>query len=308
TLCINHQLFRVARMKTAGITDVEKRRNLIYDLLIGVGIPVLQMIAQYVVSGNRYDIFEDYGPSFSMWRTPLAFVFFSAWPVAIGSISLFYCAMAIYAFHKRRRNHMQLISGANRGRYLRLMAISFIEILGTIPVGTYFIVSIAKMGVVPWKGWALMHSHYSKVVQVAGFIWKNDPVSSRNLELSRWSLVACAFIFFALFGFAGEAREHYYHLYKSLARRIGKSTSTPCGAPLACVVRLPSWSVLTVFIWAYVSQFFLQYYSISPLCEEKRWGHKPYHGPNGSKQGQLEHLRVTHRPIFDSVHFYGKHP
>ena len=32
-------------MKTAGITDVEKRRNLRYDLLIGVGIPVLQMIA-----------------------------------------------------------------------------------------------------------------------------------------------------------------------------------------------------------------------------------------------------------------------
>jgi hypothetical protein len=32
-------------MKTAGITDVEKRRNLIYDLLIGIGIPVLQMIA-----------------------------------------------------------------------------------------------------------------------------------------------------------------------------------------------------------------------------------------------------------------------
>ena len=31
-------------MKTAGITDVEKRRNLIYDLLIGIGIPVLQMI------------------------------------------------------------------------------------------------------------------------------------------------------------------------------------------------------------------------------------------------------------------------
>ena len=28
-----------------GMTDVEKRRNLIYDLLIGVGIPFLQMIS-----------------------------------------------------------------------------------------------------------------------------------------------------------------------------------------------------------------------------------------------------------------------
>src|SRR5713101_1754178 len=122
---------------------------------------------------------------------------------------------------------MQLISSANRDRYLRLMAISLIEILGTIPIGTYIIVSNAKRGVVPWKGWATVHIHYSEVTQVAGFIWKNDPMISLNLELFRWSLVACAFTFFALFGFAGEAREHYHRLYKSLARRIGKSTSTP---------------------------------------------------------------------------------
>jgi pheromone a factor receptor len=134
---------------------------------------------------------------------------------------------------------MQLTSSANRGRYLRLMAISSIEILGTIPMGTYYIVSNAKMGVVPWMGWARMHSHYSEVVQVAGFTWRNDPVASLNLELFRWSLVACAFIFFAFFGFAGEAREHYYRLYKSLARRIGKATSTPHEAQLACVVCLP---------------------------------------------------------------------
>jgi hypothetical protein len=152
--------------------------------------------------------------------------------------------MAIYAFYKRRRNHLQLTSSANRGRYLRLMVISSTEVLGTIPVGTYYIVTIAKMGVAPWKGWARMHSHRSEVIQVAGFIWKNNPVLSFELELLRWSLVACAFLFFALFGITGEAREHYYRLYKSLARRIGKSTSTPHGAPLACVVRLPCWSVL----------------------------------------------------------------
>src|ERR1700733_4803205 len=208
--------------------------------------------------------------------------------------------MAIYAFYKRRRTHMQLISKANRGRYLRLMAISLIEILRTIPLGAYFIVSNAKMGVIPWKGWAAMHSHYSVVEQVAGLIWRNVPVMSLNIELFRWSLVACAFIFFALFGFAGEAREHYHRLYKSLARRIGKSTSTPHAAPLACVVLL-----ICPYPVRLTSLFFFQY-STSPLCEEKRWCHKPYHGPNGSRQGQLEYL-IHRRPIFDldSGRFYG---
>jgi hypothetical protein len=45
---------------------------------------------EYVVSTNRYDIFEDFGPDFSMVTTPLSFVLFSAWPVAIGTVSLFY--------------------------------------------------------------------------------------------------------------------------------------------------------------------------------------------------------------------------
>src|SRR5713101_5475199 len=128
------------------------------------------------------------------------------------------------------------------------------KLLGTIPVGTYFIVSNVKIGVIPWRGWAAMHSYNSSVAQVAGFIWGNDPVASRSLELFRWSLVECAFIFFAFFGFAGEAREHYYRLYKSLAGRIGKSTSTPHRAPHACVVLLICLYPLS--IWAYVNLFF----------------------------------------------------
>lgn len=133
---------------------------------------------------------------------------------------------------------MQLTPSANRGRYVRLMTISSIEILGTVPLSTYYIVADVKIGIVPWKGWAHMHGHYSEVGQYAAFIWKNDHVATLDLELFRWSLVGCAFLFFALFGLSDEARERYYHLYKSLARRIGKSTSTPHGAPPACVVRL----------------------------------------------------------------------
>jgi pheromone a factor receptor len=95
------------------ITNSEKRRAAIQDLLIGVGLPILQIIARecarpfaigrcsiywdaihnsdYVVSANRYDIFEDIGPYFSTVLRPPTFVLFYAWPVAIGTVSLFYC-------------------------------------------------------------------------------------------------------------------------------------------------------------------------------------------------------------------------
>jgi len=131
---------------------------------------------------------------------------------------------------------MSSTSGFSRSRYLRLIAISSVELFATIPFSTYFIVVGAYKGFNPWKSWADVHKHYSVVLQIAGFTWKNTPDVAMSLEISRWSLVACAFIFFALFGFAVEAREHYYGLYKSLARCIGYSKSTPHGAPHACVL------------------------------------------------------------------------
>ena len=146
----------------------------------------------------------------------------------------------IYTFYKHQSQCRQVISsssesGFSRSRYLRLMAISSVEVFGTIPLATFFIVSSAKMGIVPWKSWADTHKHYSAVYQMPSFIWKNTPEVAMRLETYRWSLVACAFIFFALFGFAVEAREQYYRLYKLLARCIGYSTSAPQGASHVCV-------------------------------------------------------------------------
>jgi pheromone a factor receptor len=46
---------------------------------------------EYIVSPNRYDIYEDFGPYLSCWVTLPAFFLFWAWPVAIGVVSLFYC-------------------------------------------------------------------------------------------------------------------------------------------------------------------------------------------------------------------------
>jgi pheromone a factor receptor len=130
--------------------------------------------------------------------------------------------MAIHAFYKRVHQFKQLMS-ANRnlncGFYFRLMAISGIEILGTIPFGTYWIVFNARKGVRPWESWAYQHADYSHIPLIPDSIWKDDPKFVLVLELWRWSLVLCAFIFFAFFGFADEARQHYRLIYTSLIHR-----------------------------------------------------------------------------------------
>ena len=46
SLCINRRLYKIATAKVVMTTDAEKRRAVIQDLLIGVGIPILQIIAR----------------------------------------------------------------------------------------------------------------------------------------------------------------------------------------------------------------------------------------------------------------------
>ena len=112
-----------------------------------------------------------------------------------------------------------------RNRHIRLMIISVALILGTIPLGTIWIVKAAIFGVGPWRGWAFTHEHYSVVHRIPASVWKNNPFTVLFLEMNRWSLVMCAFLFFALFGFADEARQHYRRVYTSITSRIVYSLS-----------------------------------------------------------------------------------
>ena len=148
--------------------------------------------------------------------------------------------MNIYLFYTREVLFRQIMSAApgfTRSRYIRLMIVSAVEILGTIPLGTVLIVKNVKMGVDPWRGWTYTHEHYSAVYQVPASVWKNSPNSVLFLEMYRWSLVLCAFLFFALFGFADEARRHYRLVRASIASRIGYSTSALQKSSHTCVVR-----------------------------------------------------------------------
>jgi hypothetical protein len=110
-LCINRRLYKIAKANAVMTTRSEKRRAIVQDLLICGGLPILQVCAgecasavrlstgclqgcgsEYVVSPNRYDIFEDFGPCFAAVNSLPTFPLFYVWPVAIGCVSFFYCS------------------------------------------------------------------------------------------------------------------------------------------------------------------------------------------------------------------------
>jgi Pheromone A receptor len=144
---------------------------------------------------------------------------------------------------------MSATPGLTRNRYVRLMAVSAVDIMGTVPLASFYLAKDAKLGVEHWRGWAYTHEGYSAVHQVPASIWKNNPNIFLPLEMFRWSLVLCSFLFFALFGFAEEARQNYRRVYTSIVNRIVYLTSALHKSSHACVVHLISCQWLLTFFF-----------------------------------------------------------
>ena len=87
---------------------------MIIDLLLAIGLPVLQMplrkydfllslffslarsnlvpfrAPEYIVSGHRFNIYEDFGCAPATWDTHLAYVLVWSWPLILGVVSAVY--------------------------------------------------------------------------------------------------------------------------------------------------------------------------------------------------------------------------
>ncbi|KAG6848099.1 hypothetical protein C0991_000963 [Blastosporella zonata] len=110
------------------------------------------------------------------------------------------------------------------------MALATVELLCNTPISTYSLYLNATLTpIYKWQGWSNLHFDWYDIDTFPSVLWRWNPVEVAALELSRWSLVFCAFVFFAFFGFADESRKHYRLAYWAIAKRFGAvpPTSSP---------------------------------------------------------------------------------
>jgi pheromone a factor receptor len=188
------------------------------------------MCLQYIVQGHRFNIYGDVGCfpfTYNVWP---AYLLVSCWPIAIGLVSAVYCILSIRAFARRRSQFKELLSAnsnLNANRYFRLMFLAGIEVACTIPLASWAMyLNIHTIHLFPYKGWADTHWGFSRVDQFPTLLWHNNRLLAMSLELTRWSPVVCAYVFFIFFGFADEARKHYRLAYTSVAKRMGYTVTT----------------------------------------------------------------------------------
>ncbi|KAF9447642.1 STE3-domain-containing protein [Macrolepiota fuliginosa MF-IS2] len=230
SLCINRRLYHIASVRAVTVTKAEKRRQIMVDLAIGLGLPILEMILQYIPQGHRFNIYEDVGCWPFTYDTWVAYLLVSAPPICIGLVSAVYAVLSIRAFNQSRAQSKEMLSGYSNltsSRYFRLMALAGCDVLCTVPLGIYATYLNAADGAIsPWISWQNTHAGFSRVDQIPAIIWRSNPVTESALEMSRWLCVVCAVLFFGFFGFADEARKHYRSAISSVAKRVGVSTGS----------------------------------------------------------------------------------
>ncbi|KAF8486997.1 STE3-domain-containing protein [Russula ochroleuca] len=241
-LVINRRLYKIAS-KTAPISTVaEKRRAVCVDLVIGLLIPFLQMILEIIVEGHRFDIFEEIGCYPDIYNVTLAYPITIIWPTVISIITVVYCSLNICIFWKSSQMFSRMPGSnksPNQNRYFRLIALSAAQISCSLPLSIFSIYSNAHYQTIyPWISWENTHFHYSFVGQFPSVLWRSSSVVQLMLELTRWNIVLSAFLFFAFFGFAEEARKHYRIAYSFANRSLhlpdlgrSKANSSPPYTP-----------------------------------------------------------------------------
>ena len=133
--------------------------------------------------------------------------------------------LTLHAFYKRRLQFNEIMTSHHSlspGRYIRLMLLAIIEMMCTIPVGVCS-VYLANVGIPlePYISWENVHYGFSYVGIIPSHEWQSSPSFRASVEMTRWLFPACAFLFFALFGFASEARKSYAVVCSNAFRVLG---------------------------------------------------------------------------------------
>ena len=230
----------------------QQRKELIIELSIGVGIPVIGIGLRaflhftirihiylysshlsnldYIVQGHRGDIIQGLGCWNTTYNSIASLFLFQIWPCILSLIAITYGIHTIRAFLRRRNTVEEFLnshsSGLNADRYFRLMCFSAIELIIAFPLGLYqLLYASLNNNLRPWISWDDVHSNYNRFNQVPAIFF----TTSSNLQFSLviWAFPLLAFIFFVFFGLGREQTNRYKSWFYTLLKPFGIKPPAP---------------------------------------------------------------------------------
>ncbi|KAI0309274.1 pheromone A receptor-domain-containing protein [Amylostereum chailletii] len=230
SLVITHRLYKIIqRQAVEPRTKHMKYIELLFDLFLGLGLPILVTGFYYVVQGARFLILEEFGCSDAYDVSGLEVLIIDGWGIVLPIISIaFYCCEILWHFyrHSRQTNaFLRTNASVNRAKYIRVFAIGCIDILLTLPIGFLIFATDIQNTVAGdigfWPGWSSIHEDWDEPVPIPAAEWRSTRLSAFGTIWGEYINVVFALLFFALFGLTGDARAFYYHAFWTTAERCG---------------------------------------------------------------------------------------
>ncbi|KAG8817753.1 a-factor receptor [Serendipita sp. 400] len=122
-------------------------------------------------------------------------------------------------------------------RYLRLMALSSMELLLVLPLNLLSFISnltSSSSPLRPYSSWRDVHSNFGRIVYVTRFMMNNSgdkiKVHFVKFEVARWAIPITGWLFFVFFGVSVEAKRDYQRWWNAVRNlAIVKRSSSRSG-------------------------------------------------------------------------------
>ncbi|KZV66815.1 STE3-domain-containing protein [Peniophora sp. CONT] len=221
TLVITRSLHRIVSYQTVVFNNPrERRRELILDLFLVLGLPIILNILYYVVQDARFWVIEEIGCSPALQNTGMAILLLNSSPIILSLISgAFYMSRIIFFLWRHKRNMNQLFGrqiAITRCVYLRVFCFGLINLMVclTVAIANFFPFPQPEF----YPGWSAVHANWTSVsISAADWHSKGRFVMFNNVW-NVWVNVWLALAIFGLFGLTEDARKVYVRAYGTAIR------------------------------------------------------------------------------------------
>ena len=223
-VCIMRSLARVLDTENTILAPSkgQKRKDLLINLVVCVGLPVYMMPMQFIVQPTRYWITTVAGCTDPVDRSWPSIVLLTMWPTVFSVVAVYYSGMfvkirndsdpdanfdavlVIHRMRKYRKNFSSILSSSNsnltKNRFLRLFFMSMTMIAVLFPVEIYVLYDQARQTSFSYS-WDLVHSeHWGDIVLIP---------TGGNVAFEHWIQIVFGYIIFAFTGMGHDAQELY---------------------------------------------------------------------------------------------------
>ncbi|KLO09467.1 STE3-domain-containing protein [Schizopora paradoxa] len=159
-ICIH--LYRVARLRDSiKNSEKQRRKSMIYELLLILGLPVLVMALFIVVQPLRFQIFEELGCDFSTYSY-VGYIIQTAPQISasVGCVILAPLTLRTFWRHRKEMNEFLTTNrNVTHSKYYRLMVIACLDTIFNLPVA----ITLLLMEIIKGRAYGLDSPYISSV-------------------------------------------------------------------------------------------------------------------------------------------------